>query len=197
MNGTPTIKTTMLNTSSISARLPSRPRTLIHPGPFNPVRISTLHAPRGRHLRLTLSPGLSLFDALVKPLHAAGIQSASTTLLGGYFSSLFYCVAPPDPSGQAVIAYTEPIDAGAGCMIFGNATMGWTAKSEAIVHCHAAIQTAAGDIKGGHILTSMSIIGPQPITVLVTSLDGFELRVAYDSETNISLLQPQQKAHHE
>lgn len=193
MTGTPTIKIIMLNTSSIGTRLPSRPRTLIHPGPFNPVRISTLHAPSGRHLRLALAPGLSLFDALVKPLYAAGIQNASTTLLGGYFSSLFYCVAPPDPTGQAVIAYTEPIDGGAGCMIFGNATLGKAANNEPVVHCHAAIQTASGQIKGGHILTSMSVIGTKPMTVLVTSLDGFDLRVAYDSETNISLLQPREK----
>ena len=190
----------MLNTPSarpptFSSRLPSRPRTLVHPGPFNPVRISTLHAPRGRHLRLALQPGANLFDALVKPLHAAGIYSASTTLLGGYFDSLFYCVAPPDPSGQAVIAYTQPLDGGAGCMIFGNATIGWAANREPIVHCHAAIQTAAGDIKGGHILTSMSVIGHHPISVLVTSLDGFELQVAYDRETNISLLQPKEKTH--
>lgn len=191
------MSTTLFKTSPIGMRLPLPSRTLIHPGPFNPVRISTLYADRGRHLRLALGPGLSLFDALVKPLYAAGIQNASMTLLGGYFSSLFYCVAPPDPSGKAVIAYTQPIDGGAGCMIFGNATLGKSMSDEPIVHCHAAIQTSAGNIKGGHILTSMSIIGPQPITVLVTSLDGFELRVAYDSETNISLLQPQETTRHE
>ena len=96
-----------------------------------------------------------------------------------------------------MIAYTQPIDGGAGCMIFGNATLGKAENGAAIVHCHAAIQTSGGDIKGGHILTNMSIIGPQPVTVLVTSLDGIDLRVAYDSETNISLLQPQKAARHE
>lgn len=45
-----------------------RPRTLIHPGRFNPVRIQSMHAPSARHFRLTLQPGVSLFDGLVKPL---------------------------------------------------------------------------------------------------------------------------------
>jgi hypothetical protein len=33
--------------------------------------------------------------------------------------------------------------------------------------------------------------------VLVTSLDGFDLRVAFDPETNIALIQPLQENHHE
>ncbi len=175
---------------------PLRPRTLVHPGPFEPIRIRSLHAAKARHFRLELCPGKSLFDALVKPLYAAGVENASTTILGGWFAQLDYCVAPPDPTGQAVIAYTQAVDGGAACMIFGNATLGKNASNEPIVHCHAALQTASGSIKGGHILTGTSIIGPQPISVLVTTLDGFDLRVAFDAETNISLLQPQEKAPH-
>lgn len=175
-------------------------RTLIHPGPFSPVRIHSMHSARGRHIRLMLQPGRSLFDALVEPLYAAGIRSASTTILGGVFGSLQYCVAPPDPTGQAAVAYTAPITGGISYMIFGNATLGKNAEGAPLVHCHAAIRTAAGAIRGGHILTSQSIIGPEPIPVLVTSLDSFELRVAYDAETNISLLQPHKEsrgeAHH-
>lgn len=53
-----------------------------------------------------------------------GIENASLTILGGYFDILSYCVAPPDPSGRAVIAYTKPIDAGAAWLVFGNATLG-------------------------------------------------------------------------
>lgn len=170
-----------------------RPRTLVHPGPFEPVRIRTLHAAKARHFRLHLAPGLSLFDALVNPLYAAGVEAASTTILGGEFSQLNYCVAPPDPTGQAVIAYTDAIDGGAATMIFGNATLGKDLGGKPIVHCHAAFRSGQGTIKGGHILTSTSIIGSQPITVLVTTLDGFDLRVAFDAETNISLLQPQAK----
>jgi predicted DNA-binding protein with PD1-like motif len=167
-----------------------RPRTLIHPGRFNPVRIHSKHSERARHIRLALQPGLSLFEALVSPLAGIGVKNASTTILGGWFADLHYCVAPPDPSGKAVIAYTRPIPAGQAYMIFGNATLGKNRHGKPLVHCHAAFRTAGGQTKGGHILPETSIVGPDMIPVLVTSLDGFELRETFDPETNIPLLQP-------
>ncbi|MGN6578779.1 MAG: DUF296 domain-containing protein [Bordetella sp.] len=174
-----------------------RSRTLIHPGAFNPVRIQSRLSQRARHVRLALQPGTSLFDGLVAPLLSLGIQSASMTILGGYFRALQYCVAPPDPTHEAVIRYSEPIDAGPAYMVFGNATLGKDMTGGAIVHCHAAIRTAQGASKGGHIITQSAIVGPQPVSVLATSLDGFDLRVAFDPETNIALIQPLQESHHE
>lgn len=173
-----------------------RARTLIHPGPFNPVRIHSRHSPAARHVRLLLQPGMSLFDALVQPLAEAGIHSASTTILGGAFERLLFCVAPPDPSKKALIAYSKPRDAGRAYMVFGNATLGKGLENEPVVHCHAAIHTAAG-VRGGHIVPQASIVGPDPIPVLVTSIDGFELRVAFDPETNIPLMQPHEEAQHD
>ena len=170
-----------------------RPRTLIHPGRFNPVRIQSKHSERARHIRLALQPGHSLFDALVTPLAEMRVKNASTTILGGWFADLHYCVAPPDPSGKAVIAYTRPIPAGRSYMIFGNATLGKDKYGKPLVHCHAAFRTEDGGTKGGHILTESSIVGPDLIPVLVTSLDGFELRETYDPETNIPLLQPHEE----
>ena len=169
---------------------PARGRTLIHPGAFNPVRIQSKRSTSARHVRLLLMPGVSLFDGLVAPLSKLGITSASTTILGGYFESIAYCVAPPDPANEAVIAYSEPIAAGPSYMVFGNATLGKTMRGEPLVHCHAAIRTEAGRTKGGHILAQLAIVGPAPIPVLVTSLEGFELRVVFDPETNIPLIQP-------
>lgn len=167
-----------------------RPRTLIHPGRFDPVRIQSLQAQHGRHIRLALQPGRSLYDALVTPLSAIGIASASMTILGGAAACLQYCVAPRDPSGQAVIAYSAPIAIGRCYIVFGNATLGKSMAGEPLVHCHAAIRTETGEVKGGHILTERTIIGPQPISVLVISLEEFELRQAYDPETNIPLMKP-------
>lgn len=165
-------------------------RKIQHPGPVSPVRIQYLQARKGRHIRLTLRPGNSLYDALVKPLAQLGIESASTTILSCQFRSLKYCVAPPDPSKEVVAAYGPPIDAGESMMIFGNATIGKNTTGRPIVHCHAAVRTEAGHIKGGHILADQCIVGALGGTVLVTSLDDFELRVAFDPETNIQLLQP-------
>lgn len=171
-----------------------RPRTLIHPGQTVATRIVHRHCKKGRHIRLSLKPGASMFDALIGPLQELGIQSASTTILGGELERLSYCVAPPDASGQAVICYTAPMDAGQTSFIFGNATIGKDAKGRPIVHCHAAFRTASGAVKGGHIITQDTVIGDQPITVLVTAFNEFDLQVAYDPETNISLIQPRPAA---
>lgn len=181
--------------SSVSTEFP-RPRMLIHPGTSAPVRIQSRQAARARHIRLALQPGLSLFEALVRPLAALGVRSASTTILGGVFSELQFCVAPPDPSGRAVIAYTRPSSAGRCTLIFGNATVGKDTHGEPLVHCHAALRTEAGTVKGGHVVPHLSFIGPEPVPVLVTSLEGFELRVAFDPETNIPLLQPHAEVTH-
>ena len=171
-----------------------RPRMLVHPGPFNPVRIRSLRSPVARHVRLMLQPGRSLFDALVEPLASIGITSASTTILGGCFECLEYCVAIPDPSRRAVIKYSAPVAVGAGTMVFGNATLGTGLDGRPLVHCHATLRTETGAVKGGHILTETCVISGQPIPVLVTSLDGFALRQAFDPETNIPLLQPMEMA---
>ena len=167
-----------------------RPRTLIHPGRFNPVRIQSLRSPEARHVRLALLPGVSLFDGLVKPLAEIGITNRLDDDPRRLFRGLQYCVAPPDPSGQAVIAYSKPITAGRTYMVFGNATLGKSMKG--CRSCIAMPRSApkAATVKGGHILTDTCIVGRDPIPVLVTSLDDFELRQAYDPETNIPLLQP-------
>lgn len=170
-----------------------RPRTLIHPGRFDPVRIRSMHGASARHFRLALQPGLSLFEALVRPLAEQGVTSASTTILGGAFAQLHYCVAPSTPGGPAVIAYSAPIDAGAAFLIFGNATLGKSMRDAPLVHCHATLRTAAGEVKGGHLVPEACIVGTDPISVLVTALDAFELRQAHDPETNIPLLQPQER----
>ena len=175
--------------------MPPRARILMHPGPFNPVRIQSLRSPSARHVRLMLQPGRTLYESLVQPLASIGITSASTTILGGYFDQLEYCVAIPDPARRAVIKYSAPIPVGRGYMVFGNATLGFSLDGTPLVHCHATVRSEAGVVKGGHILTETCVIGGSPIAVLVTSLDGFELRQTFDPETNIPLLQPKEMAH--
>lgn len=176
--------------SALKGSAAPRSRMLHHPGRFRPIRIQCGQAAFGAHFRLLLSPGSSLYDGLVQPLSALGVTSASTTILGGAMAELQYCVAPPDPAKRAVIAYGAPIPAGPGHLIFGNATLGSSVIGQPLVHCHAVIRDCAGAIRGGHILTEQSIVGAQPISVLVTAFEGFTLRQAHDPETNIALLQP-------
>ena len=167
-----------------------RARTLVHPGPVGPIRIEHRHANQARHFRLGLAPGRTMEDAIVEPLMLLGMRSASMTLLGGRLERLLYCVAPPDPTGERVANYTRPIDAGAATLIFGNATLGKSARGEPIVHCHATFVCADGRVRGGHIVVDRSVVGGAPLAVLVTSLDGIELRITQDDETHMPLMRP-------
>ena len=82
-------------------------------------------------------------------------------------------------------------------MVFGNATLGRSIESEPLVHCHAVVRTGRGEVVGGHIVTEKTIVGPKPIALLVTSLEGFELRQSFDEETGIPLFQPMEVDSHE
>ena len=174
-----------------------QPRYLRQPGRFNPVRIKSIASPFGRHIRLLLMPGESLYDAVVKPLAVLGIQDASTTILGGAFKDIYYCFATPDPEKRTVIKYSKPRHSKNAYMVFGNATLGRSIEGAPLVHCHAVVRTGRGEVVGGHIVTEKTIVGPKPITLLVTSLEGVELRQSFDEETGIPLFQPMEVDIHE
>jgi predicted DNA-binding protein with PD1-like motif len=179
---------------NVSLHLAPSPRLLLHPGKPLDKRIQSLQAKAAQHFRITLEPQVSLEKGLVEQLKRQGIENASITILGGHFSSLQYCVAPPDPLKEAVIRYSSPIKAGSSEFIFGNATIGKDVQGKSIVHCHAAFVDSTGIPRGGHIIASESYVGNSPIYALVTSLDDFELRVGLDTETNIPLLRPVSKS---
>ena len=174
-----------------------QPRYLRQPGRFSPVRIQTVGSPYGRHVWLTLEPGKSLYQSIVEQLIPLDITDASMTILGGSFSMLQYCVVIQDPNAASVISYGQPRDAGRSFMVFGNATLGRSITGEPLVHCHAAIRTQKGEIMGGHVLTDSAIVGSRPSSVLVTSLEGIELRQTLDEETAMPLFQPVEVSKHE
>jgi len=167
-----------------------RPRTLIHPGRPNPVRMHCVTSRHGRHVRLSLPSGASLFDAIVKPLARLGIESASITLLGGYYDKFQYSVAPSNPSKQTVIAYGSPIHTGQTYMVFGTANLGEGSNGLPLIHCHATLRTESGELRGGHVLPERCIVGSHPITALVIAHEDFVVRQVDDSETNMPALQP-------
>ncbi|HEY0297523.1 MAG TPA: DUF296 domain-containing protein [Bordetella sp.] len=167
-----------------------RPRAWTHPGPVQAQRITRCGAARGRHLRIALPPGASLFDGLVQPLAALGIRNAAINILGGEFEQLVFCVAPPDPTGRVAVAYTDPIDAGRAYLLGANATLGSNEAGQPMVHCHGGLRDAAGQLLGGHLLPQACMVGRQELIAFAVSLEGFAVQVGYDPETMISLFQP-------
>lgn len=167
-----------------------RRRTLIHPGKYNPLRIHIKHSASSKHIRLTLPPHANFQEAIVTPLLQKGIENASINVLGGFFKSVCYCVAPRDPLKNAVIAYSDPIDAGAAYMVAGNATLGKSAKGDPLIHCHASICDQGNRPKGGHIIVDRCVIGQFPIFAYVTPLKEINVVQKLDAETNIPIFQP-------
>ncbi len=171
-----------------------RARTVVHPGPWGPVRITHMHADKGRHFRVTLPQGRTLYDSLVQALAAFDVASASMTLINGELEHLSFCMAMPDPGGRVVATYGAPEALRGAQLIFGNATLGRSTDGNPIVHCHGAFREANGRVRGGHLLTERTVVGRIPVTVVVTALDSFELRVSYDEETRMSLMRPEARA---
>lgn len=182
----------MLNSTAGSPRA----RTFAHPGPYGGVRIDHMQAARGRHFRLTLPQGRSLFDAIVEALSSVDVHNASMTLLGGDLNELSFCLAPPDATGRTVASYTAPEVVHSAQFIFGNATLGKSLAGAPIIHCHAVFRMTDGTVCGGHLLTDKAIVGANPVKVVVTSLDGFELRISFDEETQMPLMRPKTEDQH-
>lgn len=166
------------------------PRAWVHPGPVQAQRIVRRGAQQGRHARIALQPGENLYDGLVRPLHGLNMRNAAINLLGGEFERLVFCVAPPDPTGRVAAAYTDPIDVRGGYLLAANATLGSTAAGQPLVHCHAGLRDASGNLAGGHLLPHLCVVGNAGLTALAVSLDGFDVRVGHDPETTLSLFLP-------
>ncbi|MDM0108381.1 DUF296 domain-containing protein [Variovorax sp. J22R24] len=175
---------------------PPRPRTFVHPGPFGPVRIETLCASKGRHFRLALPSGSSIHDGIVEALASVGVQNASMTLIDGDLDDLSFCLARADVTRRVVAAYTKPLSVRSARLIFGNATLGKSSSGAPAVHCHAVFRMQDGKVRGGHLLTEKCIVGAKPVTVVATSLDGFDLRISYDQETHMPLMRPRSEIQH-
>jgi len=173
-----------------------RPRTIVHPGPFDAVRIDHMHAERGRHFRLALPQGRSVYESIVDALASVDVHNASMTLLDGDLNTLSFCLALPDRTGRVVATYSAPQVVKSARFIFGNATLGKSPSGAPVIHCHAVFRMADGAVRGGHLLTERAIVGASPITVVATALDGFELRVTYDEETRMPLLRPKTEHQH-
>ena len=173
-----------------------RPRTIVHPGTYGAVRIEHMQAARGRHFRLALPQGRSLYDSIVETLASVDVHNASMTLLDGDLEALSFCLARPDATGRVVAAYTAPEVVQYARFIFGNATLGKTPAGTPVVHCHGVFRTAVGDVRGGHVLTEKAIVGASPVKVVATALDGFDLRISLDEETRMPLLRPTTEDQH-
>lgn len=170
-----------------------RPRTIAHPGPVAPVRLEPVAARGQRQWHLTLAPGQMLLEALTRALGAQGVQAAAMALLGGELQTVAYCLPIPDPEGQVIATYGAPLVLHQVTLLRASATLGRTADGLSVMHCHASFADAQGTVRGGHVLPERTVVGRRPVTVLVTALDGIDLRLGFDPETRLHMLRPTER----
>jgi predicted DNA-binding protein with PD1-like motif len=171
-------------------RVEERPRTMVHPGPRARVRLEHVAASGNRHMRMTLSAGTHLHEGLTQALAATGAQAAAMALMGGDLDEVAYCLPIPDPEGQVIATYGEPHVLRGASLLRGSATLGQDAQGAPVIHCHASFCDAEGQVRGGHVLTQRTVVGRQPVVVLVSVLDGVALRLGFDAETRLNMLRP-------
>ena len=163
-------------------------RRLIQPGPSQPDRIESYEG-RCQRLEFPLQVGLSLNDALTRPLMAAGMQCAALVFHGGALGPFGY-VMPGPPDGPTHVAYFSAPRAPPGETVveIANATFGWRDNAP-FVHCHGAWIEQATDRRGGHMLPHETIIARETIVHGWASRD-VAIQAEPDLETNFTLFHP-------
>ena len=180
----------------LTVRLTSVPspmirRTVFHPGPIAARRFTAHVAEVTDYFRLWLAPGKSLFDAILDLFTERGFNHATLHLYDGDLAKAAYMVAPPDPSGELVVAYSDPQElAGGARLITANADLGRKANGQPILHCHGALRDGKGRLHGGHIPTDICIIGDGGVRgwAVVPHDEGFVVK--NDDETRFPVLSP-------
>jgi len=171
-------------------RVEARPRTMVHPGPRAEVRLEHVVASGHRQMRIALTAGTHLHEGLTQALAATGAQAAAMALMGGDLDEVAYCLPVPDPEGLLIATYGEPHVLHGASLLRGSATLGQDAQGAPVIHCHASFCDAEGQVRGGHVLTQRTVVGRQPVVVLVSVLDGVALRLGFDPETRLNMLRP-------
>jgi predicted DNA-binding protein with PD1-like motif len=163
-------------------------RTLVQPGPISPERIESF---RGRcdEQRVELTPGLTMAEAIIRPLQALGVTAAVLRIEGLVLDPL-RCVMPGPADGPAHVAYfSDPRDAAGLCRIDqANVTFGCVDDTPRL-HCHASWVESDGTRRGGHILLDQSIVA-QPGIATAWGFRDLGILTEPDPETNFPLLLP-------
>ena len=165
-------------------------RRVTHPGPVHPVRIESLEG-RGRTLAFALEPGLTLNEAIARPLVAAGLEAAAVTIREATLGPMVYVLPAPARSAGRLAEYSEPHPVpGVTRIEVANASFG-RRDGEPFVHCHAAWTGADGRRLVGHVLPHETVVvASAPGAGRAWGLAEVGLRALPDPEPGFTLFQP-------
>ncbi|MGU3496513.1 DUF296 domain-containing protein [Xanthobacteraceae bacterium A53D] len=164
-------------------------RTLQQPGPVAARRIESVAAPL-EELEIDLEPGLTLNEAIARPLLAAGLTAAAVTITDGLLAPFLYVMPAPATDGVHAAWYSQTY-APEGEVRIEQANVTFGLKDGApFTHCHATWRLPDGTRGGGHILPLETRIA-RPIRARAWATRGATWAVRADSETNFSLFTPE------
>ena len=123
-------------------------RHIPQPGPVDPVRIESLEG-SGQALELVLKPGLSLIDAIAKPLLAAGFEAAAVRLEGGSLMPFTYLIPAASTEPRYAAYYSAPFTPlGETRIEVANVSVG-RRDGQPFLHCHGIWVEADGSVAAG------------------------------------------------
>jgi predicted DNA-binding protein with PD1-like motif len=163
-------------------------RSLRQPGPTHPSRIDAFRGdPHALHISLT--PGVTLNEAITAPLVEAGFQCGTVTFRGTSVNPFRYVMPGPADDESHVAYFTAPCaPAGTTRIEQANATFGW-ANGKPLIHCHAVWMEPDGGRRGGHILPNETIVA-EPGEATAWGFRTIRIDAKADPETNFTLFQP-------
>jgi predicted DNA-binding protein with PD1-like motif len=163
-------------------------RHLVQPGPVHPERIESIEG-YSRRLEFSLQPGLSLNEALTRPLVHAGMRSAALVFQGGALGPFSYVMPGPPTDDTHVAYFSAPRSPPKQTVVeIANATFGWR-DGAPFVHCHGAWIEEGTHRRGGHMLPHETMVAAAT-TVHVWALPDVAIEADADAETNFTLFHP-------
>lgn len=165
-------------------------RSLIQPGPIAAQRFESFEG-NGRKFEFILTPGLSINEAIARPLLAENIHGAALIIEGGSFAPFHYLMPALSTDGVHAAWYSDQYSpVGETQFERGNVTFG-ERDGTPFIHCHAIWNEADGSRNAGHILPHETIVS-QPIRATAWAADNIAMVSEPDGETGFTLFHPVQ-----
>lgn len=163
-------------------------RWLQQPGPPRAERWLA-GAGRARVLDFTLEPGLTLEEAIARPLAAAGLAGGTVDLGGGALLPFTY-VRPALSDDPRFAAYYSASRAPGGETRLERAAATFGRRDGApFVHCHGVWREADGARRGGHVLPRDTVVAA-PVAARAVGVAEARFEALPDAETNFTLFAP-------
>lgn len=164
---------------------------LNHPGPPAEVRRRSV-ATTTTQAHVTLPSGTRLIDAMSAEIERLGCVCGQVELLDGTFSKISYCCPALCQDGTVAVTYGGIHEALAPArLVAGSATVGCR-DGERFAHCHVTWFDADGVLRGGHLWPD-TVIGLEPVRVVIHALKDVDMLSAIDGESGLPVFTPHRR----